>query len=353
MAVAVQALDDLRADRRLLAEPDRRQQHEDVGGHDLLVDRRPVVALPAVLGHVGLDAGRDVVVDRADDVDRDAVALHDRDRAVGERLRVRDLRRALERAVDVQRAQVGEVPGRCRAELLVDLGQVGAPLAAVSYLALRGVRRALDVNEETCVCIGGVLQVATYMPGAGAVRLTTGVLVTMDQLESCERRYTGTVLGFGVQAVVNKLHVLSGGTVGFARGLNDTPKIVALLIGAQALGPTAGLALVTVAMAIGGVLGARRVARTMAFGITGMNHGQGFAANLVTSLLVTLASPLGLPVSTTHVSCGALFGIGLVNREARGKTIRDIVTAWVTTLPVAASLAAATAAVLPLVVGSR
>jgi inorganic phosphate transporter, PiT family len=230
---------------------------------------------------------------------------------------------------------------------------VSLSLAAVSYLALRGVRRALDVNEETCVCIGGVPQVATYVPGAGAVRLTTGMLVTMDQLESCERRYTGTVLGFGVQAVVNKLHVLSGGTVGFARGLNDTPKIVALLIGAQALGPTAGLALVTIAMAIGGVLGARRVARTMAFGITGMNHGQGFAANLVTSLLVTLASPLGLPVSTTHVSCGALFGIGLVNREARGKTIRDIVTAWVTTLPVAASLAAAAAAVLQLAVGSR
>jgi PiT family inorganic phosphate transporter len=74
-----------------------------------------------------------------------------------------------------------------------------------------------------------------------------------------------------------------------------------------------------------------------------MNHGQGFSANLVTAALVTLASPLGLPVSTTHVSCGALFGIGLVNGEARAKTIAQILAAWVTTLPMAALLAAAAA----------
>ena len=44
--------------------------------------------------------------------------------------------------------------------------------------------------------------------------------------------------------------------------------------------------------------------------ITPLTHGQGFTANLVTSLLVVFASRVGVPVSTTHVSCGALFGIG-------------------------------------------
>ena len=48
-------------------------QDEDVGRHDLLGDRRPVVALPAVLGHVGVDAGGDLVVDGADRLHRDAV----------------------------------------------------------------------------------------------------------------------------------------------------------------------------------------------------------------------------------------------------------------------------------------
>lgn len=52
------------------------------------------------------------------------------------------------------------------------------------------------------------------------------------------------------------------------------------------------------------------------------------------------ASRFGLPVSTTHVSVGSLFGIGLVNGSARTATITAILAAWVTTLPAAALLAA-------------
>ena len=71
-----------------------------------------------------------------------------------------------------------------------------------------------------------------------------------------------------------------------------------------------------------------------------MNHGQGLTASLVTAGLVVAASPLGLPVSTTHVSCGALFGIGAVNGEARWRVIGQVLVAWVTTLPVAILFAA-------------
>ena len=119
VGVAVEPLDHLRAHRRLLAEPDRRAQHEDVGGHHPLEDRRPVVARPAVLGHVGPDAGGDLVVDGADCSTLTPLRSHDRDRAVGQALGVRTLRRALERAVDVDGAQVGEVPGRGRVKLFL------------------------------------------------------------------------------------------------------------------------------------------------------------------------------------------------------------------------------------------
>jgi inorganic phosphate transporter, PiT family len=71
-----------------------------------------------------------------------------------------------------------------------------------------------------------------------------------------------------------------------------------------------------------------------------MNPGQGFTANLVTSLLVTAASRFGLPVSTTHVSVGALFGIGLVNGTANRSMILVILLAWITTLPLAGLLGA-------------
>ena len=126
----------------------------------------------------------------------------------------------------------------------------------------------------------------------------------------------------------------------FARGLNDTPKIVALLVAAKLFGLQGWILAVAGAMAIGGLLSSRRVAETMSHRIAGMNEGQGFSANLATALLVILASGLGLPVSTTHVSVGALFGIGLANRTANLTQILSILAAWVTTLPLAGALAA-------------
>jgi len=69
-----------------------------------------------------------------------------------------------------------------------------------------------------------------------------------------------------------------------------------------------------------------------------MNDGQGFSANLVTSIIVIGASKIGVPVSTTHVSCGSLFGIGMATKQAHWGAILKIVTSWITTLPVAAIL---------------
>lgn len=99
-------------------------------------------------------------------------------------------------------------------------------------------------------------------------------------------------------------------------------------------------------MAVGGILGARKVAETVSYKITYMNHGQGFTANFVTAVVVIFASGWGMPVSTTHVSCGALFGIGLVNGKARWHVIGSILGAWILTLPVAAALSAASFVVL-------
>lgn len=216
-------------------------------------------------------------------------------------------------------------------------------LTATLYTSLRWARLQLGVTEQTCVCVGGVEQVAAFVPGGAAVRLATGLVVSVDSLERCERRYAGTVLGWQAQTLLNRLHVLTAGAVGFARGLNDTPKVVALVVAAQLLGVGGGMLTAALVMALGGLLLARRIAETLSFRITGMNHGQGFTANLVTAAIVTLASPLGLPVSTTHVACGALFGLGAVNGEARWKTIAQLLSAWVTTLPAAAALGAAAA----------
>lgn len=139
---------------------------------------------------------------------------------------------------------------------------------------------------------------------------------------------------------LDALHFLSAGAVCFARGLNDTPKIAALIVGAGGLGVKPAMALVLAAMAVGGLISARHVADTLAHKITDMNPGQGFAANLATSVLTTTASYHGLPVSTTHVSVGALLGIGITTRQAKWKTVIPVLLAWVVTLPSAALLSA-------------
>jgi PiT family inorganic phosphate transporter len=90
--------------------------------------------------------------------------------------------------------------------------------------------------------------------------------------------------------------------------LNDTPKIAALLLVAPLFGSVGNTLTIALPMAFGGLLSARRVADVVSRRITPMNHGQGLVANLVTSLIVIGASRFGMPVSTTHVSCGACSG---------------------------------------------
>jgi PiT family inorganic phosphate transporter len=122
--------------------------------------------------------------------------------------------------------------------------------------------------------------------------------------------------------------------------MNDSPKLLALLVGGGQIHEAYGLLLVMLFMALGGFISARHVAETMAHKITGMNPGQGFAANLATSMLTTTASFHGLPVSTTHVSVGALLGIGITTKQARWRTIVPVLLAWLVTLPCAGLLAA-------------
>jgi PiT family inorganic phosphate transporter len=210
------------------------------------------------------------------------------------------------------------------------------------YPVLRSIRRRLGITADTCLCVGNqVVETCPSTSMTSSLQRANELTVTMGDVVTCEYRYGGRVLGLEAATVLDRSHFLSAGAVSFARGLNDTPKIAALMLVAPQLGGMFGTALVAGAMACGGILNARRVAETMSRRITPMNHGQGFTANLMTSLIVIGASRLGMPVSTTHVSCGALFGIGAVTGEAHWGTIGTILLAWVTTLPLGATFGAA------------
>ena len=220
-------------------------------------------------------------------------------------------------------------------------------LGAAFYMMFRCARVHMGIKKEWCLCVGETEEVVPMAEPGGAFAMSCALTpaasldASVGTFDSCNERYKGRFLGVGLQDLVDTAHYISAGVVSFARGLNDTPKIVAILLAASAVGVQWGLLFVATGIAAGGLLSARKVAETMSKKITPMNHGQGFAANLATGLLVIFASRLGLPVSTTHVSVGSLFGIGIVTRRANTLVIGEILLSWVLTLPVAALLAAA------------
>jgi PiT family inorganic phosphate transporter len=209
--------------------------------------------------------------------------------------------------------------------------------------AFQWIRTRLGVQKEICVCVGTEVMArfpaGTTPPQAIATAATLVPTLKIAEESRCREEYAGSFVGVNAKTALDVAHFASAGAVCFARAVNDTPKIAAILLAGQALSSNFVIATVAVAMMLGGLVSSRRVAETMAHRVTAMNAGQGFTANLATSAIVLLASKLGFPVSTTHVSCGALFGTGVVNGQARWKTITGIITAWIITLPVAAASA--------------
>lgn len=219
------------------------------------------------------------------------------------------------------------------------LSPVVAALLMGMMFAGFGALRRLWGTEDICLC---VVETEAAVPAAAPalasgisndpiVESHTPLVAPLSECAAHGLKPAATSL-----ALLNGAHYLSAGAVGFARGVNDTPKLLALLLPAQILPTEVAIPLVAGVMATGGLLAARRVAETMSLRLTAMTPTEGFLANVTTAILVLFASRVGLPVSTTHVSSGSLFGLGAVTGNARWRTIGQIVLAWIVTLPCAA-----------------
>jgi len=234
-------------------------------------------------------------------------------------------------------------------------GKIGLPLLlspvlalSVSFIVHPMIRRIAARWEGACLCV---------MPASRA-------LVTIDARGNTRTLLQTNVLGQPVVAVpsqcdraglqgltvgLDSVHWLSSGLTSLARGANDTPKIMAmLLLGSATVSwpsvtvQVGTLAAVALAMGLGSYIGGFRVTEVLAEKVTRMDHAEGLSANLTTSSLVLVSATMGLPVSTTHVSSSAIIGIGALKglRAVRWAPVRDMVLAWIVTLPVAGILAA-------------
>jgi PiT family inorganic phosphate transporter len=94
-------------------------------------------------------------------------------------------------------------------------------------------------------------------------------------------------------------------------------------------------------MALGTFTGGWRIIRTLGMKITKLEPHQGFAAEMAAASTITLASRLGIPLSTTHTISTAIVGVGAARglSAVRWGVTANIVTAWILTFPICAAIA--------------
>src|SRR5204862_101579 len=103
-----------------------------------------------------------------------------------------------------------------------------------------------------------------------------------------------------------------------------------------------GFIVVLTAMTVGGIFAARKVLDTLARKLTPLPLAESLTASMTSAALVSLASWIALPVSTTHVTTGAIIGAGLKTdpKGVKWSKVGEIVLSWLITLPVAGLIAA-------------
>ena len=122
-----------------------------------------------------------------------------------------------------------------------------SPLVAVAltiacYQLLRRVPAQFGLNQASCICVGETAAsppVRVMVDGSAALLQPRAALtLAVGSPSDCAVRYPGRFWGVSQQRLLTSAHFISGGVVSFARGLNDTPKIVALMLVIQALDVT-------------------------------------------------------------------------------------------------------------------
>ena len=155
----------------------------------------------------------------------------------------------------------------------------------------------------------------------------------------------------GAERTFRSLHLFSSAAYSLSHGLNDAQKTMGIItVLLYSTGYLSGEFEVPhwvaiscyVAIALGTTMGGWKIIETMGSRITKLSQHQGFSASLSGSIMIFTASALGIPVSTTHTITGAIIGAGTARRASavRWGVARNVVAAWIITIPASASVGA-------------
>lgn len=230
-----------------------------------------------------------------------------------------------------------------------------------AYLALKGLKKIISIDLGTALLIGVIVGAVSYAGSAPLIR---------RQSEGMENRNKSLKALFGLPLVI------SAGLLSFAHGANDVANAVgplAAIVHATEFGAFAGKVAIPLWVMVIGAFGISfglmlfgpKLIRMVGSQITKLNPMRAYCVALSAAITVIVASWLGLPVSSTHIAVGAVFGVGFfrewhAERRARRsaatrpaakriakeerrrrKLVRrshfmTIVAAWVITVPAAA-----------------
>ena len=228
---------------------------------------------------------------------------------------------------------------------------IAAPLAlspVVSAAIGYGMHDLASRLSPACVCVQADGSVAALdVGGTATVALAPQIVISSSECAQADG---------GVRFMpAGALHWGSAAALSFARGVNDNAKLAAIAaLGLSASGAQLWIAFVVtaVAMTIGSYTAGLRVTQTLGERVVHMNQDTGLAAALVAAAVVMTASFYTFPVSTTHVSTGAIVGAGLRQGQSsvQWRHLTSLVTAWVATIPIAAAFGGGAAWLLAMLV---
>ena len=155
----------------------------------------------------------------------------------------------------------------------------------------------------------------------------------------------------GAERTFKACHLVSAAGYSLGHGLNDAQKTMGIItVLLYSTGYLSGEFHVPhwvaiscyIAMGLGTMTGGWKIIETMGSRITKLSQHQGFSASLGGSIMIFTASALGIPVSTTHTITGCVIGAGVARRASavRWGVARNVVTAWVITIPASAAVGA-------------
>ncbi|MEN6517788.1 MAG: inorganic phosphate transporter [Methanospirillum sp.] len=257
----------------------------------------------------------------------------------------------------------------------INLDQVAAEI--IPYIVLAALIGAISWNlitwfiglpsSSSHALIGGLTGAGIAAAGVAAVKLSTVLVVAEFMVIS---PIIGLIAGFFFMVLVlrltrrynreqmdthfRRLQLVSAGAYSFSHGTNDAQKTMGIItpllfsIGYFGAGadpnnlpvPIWVILAAHAAIALGTFSGGWRIVKTMGYKITRLRPVHGFAAETVSAGTIIGMSLAGIPVSTTHIISTAIMGVGTTKGPGAVKwgIARNIVGAWILTIPASAAI---------------